>query len=158
MARQIILNLIIAFLWMLLNQSWTGAGFVTGYVLGLLIIGIFRRFFPTPFYLVRIWAVIKLLKMLLVQLFRSSFQVIGAILKPKLDITPGTFKYRTELTSDFEIMLLFLFISLTPGTLALEISKNKRTLYIHAFNMSDEEEMVSSIRDSFEKAIMEVTR
>lgn len=158
MAQQMILNLIIAFLWMLLNQSWTGVSFLIGYVLGLLIIGIFRRFFPTPFYMIRIHAVLKLLKLLFVELFRSSFQVMGAIVKPKLDITPGTFKYRTKLTSDFEIMLLFLFISLTPGTLAIEISKNKKTLYIHALNMSDEEEMVTSIRDSVEKAIMEVTR
>ncbi|MCM3786771.1 Na+/H+ antiporter subunit E [Neobacillus mesonae] len=158
MSGQIILNLIIAFLWMLLNHSWSGASFFVGYALGLLIIFVFRRFFPEPFYLRKIWATIKLLKLLIVELFRSSFEVISHIVKPRLDISPGTFKYETELRSEFEIMLLFLFISLTPGTLPLEISRNKRTIYMHAFHIPDEKKIAEDIKNTFEKAIMEVTR
>lgn len=158
MSRQIILNLLITLLWMLLNHSWSGASFFVGYTLGLLIIFAFRRFFPEPFYLKKLWAALKLIKLLIVELFRSSFEVISHIVKPKLDISPGTFKYETDLRSEFEIMLLFLFISLTPGTMPLEISRNKRTIYIHAFHIPDEGKIAEDIKNTFEKAIMEVTR
>lgn len=39
MAFQIVLNLIIAFVWMFLNNAWNGVGFLIGYLLGLLLIG-----------------------------------------------------------------------------------------------------------------------
>ncbi|MCM3172562.1 Na+/H+ antiporter subunit E [Paenibacillus sp. MER 99-2] len=158
MAFQIILNLIIAFVWMFLNNAWNGVGFITGYLLGLLLIGGMRRFFPQRLYGVRVWAIIKLLILLLKELVRASIEVIRQIIKPKLDIRPGIFTYRTELSSDWEVTLLCLLISLTPGSLPLEISGNQRKLFIHALDIKDEQKLRDDIKNTFEKAIMEVTR
>ncbi|MCG7376632.1 Na+/H+ antiporter subunit E [Paenibacillus sp. ACRSA] len=158
MAFQIILNLIIAFVWMFLNNAWNGVGFITGYLLGLLLIGGMRRFFPQRLYIVRVWAIIKLLILLFKELVRASIEVIRQIIKPKLDIRPGIFTYRTELSSDWEVTLLCLLISLTPGSLPLEISGNQRKLFIHALDIKDEQKLRDDIKNTFEKAIMEVTR
>ncbi|KQY94916.1 MULTISPECIES: Na+/H+ antiporter subunit E [Paenibacillus] len=158
MAFQIILNLIIAFVWMFLNNAWNGVGFITGYLLGLLLIGGMRRFFPQRLYVVRVWAIIKLLILLFRELVRASIEVIRQIIKPKLDIRPGIFTYRTELSSDWEVTLLCLLISLTPGSLPLEISGNQRKLFIHALDIKDEQKLRDDIKNTFEKAIMEVTR
>ncbi|MDN8589384.1 Na+/H+ antiporter subunit E [Paenibacillus sp. 11B] len=158
MAFQIVLNLIIAFVWMFLNNAWNGVGFLTGYLLGLLLIGSMRRFFPQRFYIVRVWAIIKLIALLFKELVRASIEVIRQIVKPKLDIRPGIFTYQTQLSSDWEVTLLCLLISLTPGTLPLEISGNQRKLYIHALDIKDQQKMSDDIKNTFEKAIMEVTR
>lgn len=158
MAFQIVLNLIIAFVWMFLNNAWNGVGFLTGYLLGLLLIGSMRRFFPQRFYIVRVWAIIKLIALLFKELIRASIEVIRQIVKPKLDIRPGIFTYQTQLSSDWEVTLLCLLISLTPGSLPLEISGNQRKLYIHALDIKDQQKMSDDIKNSFEKAIMEVTR
>ncbi|OAX49248.1 Na+/H+ antiporter subunit E [Paenibacillus sp. AD87] len=158
MAFQIVLNLIIAFVWMFLNNAWNGVGFLTGYLLGLLLIGSMRRFFPQRFYIVRIWAIIKLIALLFKELVRASIEVIRQIVKPKLDIRPGIFTYQTQLSSDWEVTLLCLLISLTPGSLPLEISGNQRKLFIHALDIKDEQKMSDDIKNTFEKAIMEVTR
>ncbi|MDK8190765.1 Na+/H+ antiporter subunit E [Paenibacillus sp. UMB7766-LJ446] len=158
MAFQIVLNLIIAFVWMFLNNAWNGVGFLTGYLLGLLLIGSMRRFFPQRFYIVRLWAIIKLIALLFKELVRASIEVIRQIVKPKLDIRPGIFTYQTQLSSDWEVTLLCLLISLTPGTLPLEISGNQRKLYIHALDIKDQQKMSDDIKNTFEKAIMEVTR
>ncbi|MGC5771765.1 Na+/H+ antiporter subunit E [Paenibacillus pabuli] len=158
MAFQIVLNLIIAFVWMFLNNAWNGVGFLTGYLLGLLLIGGMRRFFPQRFYIVRVWAIIKLIALLFRELVRASIEVIRQIVKPKLDIQPGIFSYQTQLSSDWEVTLLCLMISLTPGSLPLEISGNQRKLYIHALDIKDEQKMSDDIKNTFEKAIMEVTR
>ncbi|WP_440119105.1 Na+/H+ antiporter subunit E [Paenibacillus sp. QZ-Y1] len=158
MAFQIVLNLIIAFVWMFLNNAWNGAGFLIGYLLGLLLIGGLRRFFPQRFYIVRVWAIIKLIALLFKELVRASIEVIRQIMKPKLDIRPGIFTYQTKLSSDWEVTLLCLLISLTPGSLPLEISGNQRKLYIHAIDIKDKQKMSDDIKNTFEKAIMEVTR
>jgi multicomponent Na+:H+ antiporter subunit E len=158
MAFQIVLNLIIAFVWMFLNNAWNGVGFLTGYLLGLLLIGSMRRFFPQRFYIVRVWAIIKLIALLFKELVRASIEVIRQIVKPKLDIRPGIFTYKTQLSSDWEVTLLCLLISLTPGSLPLEISGNQRKLYIHALDIKDQQKMSDDIKNTFEKAIMEVTR
>ncbi|SHN54947.1 MULTISPECIES: Na+/H+ antiporter subunit E [unclassified Paenibacillus] len=158
MAFQIVLNLIIAFVWMFLNNEWNGVGFLTGYLLGLLLIGSMRRFFPQRFYIVRVWAIIKLIALLFKELVRASIEVIRQIVKPKLDIRPGIFTYQTQLSSDWEVTLLCLLISLTPGSLPLEISGNQRKLFIHALDIKDEQKMSDDIKNTFEKAIMEVTR
>ncbi|WDQ30371.1 Na+/H+ antiporter subunit E [Paenibacillus marchantiae] len=158
MAFQIVLNLIIAFVWMFLNNEWNGVGFLTGYLLGLLLIGSMRRFFPQRFYIVRVWAIIKLIALLFKELVRASIEVIRQIVKPKLDIRPGIFTYQTQLSSDWEVTLLCLLISLTPGSLPLEISGNQRKLFIHALDIKDEKKMSDDIKNTFEKAIMEVTR
>ncbi|SEK29740.1 Na+/H+ antiporter subunit E [Paenibacillus sp. OK003] len=158
MSFQIVLNLIIAFVWMFLNNAWNGVGFLTGYLLGLLLIGSMRRFFPQRFYIVRVWAIIKLIALLFKELVRASIEVIRQIVKPKLDIRPGIFTYQTQLSSDWEVTLLCLLISLTPGSLPLEISGNQRKLFIHALDIKDEQKMSDDIKNTFEKAIMEVTR
>lgn len=158
MAFQIVLNLIIAFVWMFLNNAWNGVGFLIGYLLGLLLIGGLRRFFPQRFYIVRVWAIMKLIALLFKELVRASIEVIRQIMKPKLDIRPGIFTYQTQLSSDWEVTLLCLLISLTPGSLPLEISGNQRKLYIHAIDIKDKQKMSDDIKNTFEKAIMEVTR
>ena len=158
MAFQIVLNLIITFVWMFLNNAWNGVGFLTGFLLGLLLIGSMRRFFPQRFYIVRVWAIIKLIALLFRELIRASIEVIRQIVKPTLDIRPGIFTYQTQLSSDWEVTLLCLLISLTPGSLPLEISGNQRKLFIHALDIKDEQKMSDDIKNTFEKAIMEVTR
>lgn len=117
-----------------------------------------RRFFPQRFYIVRVWAIFKLITLLFKELVRASIEVIRQIIKPKLDIRPGIFTYKTQLSSDWEVTLLCLLISLTPGSLPLEISGNQRKLFIHALDIKDEQKMRDDIQNTFEKAIMEVTR
>ncbi|WP_068775835.1 Na+/H+ antiporter subunit E [Paenibacillus sp. FJAT-26967] len=158
MSLQILLNLIIAFVWMFLNNEWSFLSFTVGYIIGIILIGLLRRFWPYDFYMLKVWAVIKLLLLFLKELMISSFTVIGQIIRPKLAIRPGIFAYTTELESDWEITVLSCLICLTPGTLTLDIAKNGRTLYIHAMDIEDAEIISLQIKQTFEKAIMEVTR
>lgn len=132
--------------------------FIVGYLLGLLLIFLLRRFWPQKFYARKLWYVFRLTLYLLRELVKSSLIVIGQILKPKLDVRPGIFSYTTELETDWEITVLSLLICLTPGTLTLEVSRQGQTLYIHAMDIHDADEMVSQIRGTFEKVIREVTR
>ncbi|PZE19649.1 Na+/H+ antiporter subunit E [Paenibacillus xerothermodurans] len=158
MALQILLNLIIAFVWMFLYNDWSASRFTVGYLLGIICIGLLSRFWPHDFYLKRLWAVVKLLLLFTKELFISSFTVMWQIIRPRLAVRPGIFALKTELKSDWEITVLSCLICLTPGTLTLDVSRDGQTLYIHAMDIEDVNELSKQIKDSFERAIMEVTR
>lgn len=158
MALQILLNFLIAVVWMFLNNNWSASGLIVGYVVGLALIGMFSRFWPQGFYMKKVWAIVKLLVLFIKELFKSSFVVIGQVISPELNIRPGIFAYTTELTTDWEVTILANLITLTPGTLTLDVSRDGSILYIHAMDIDDVDELCMEIRNTFEKAIMEVTR
>ncbi|SRR5690606_15077166 len=157
-AFQILLNFLLASIWMFFQNSISVTTFTVGYLLGLLIIFIMRRFFSSRFYFYRILAIIKLLLIFIRELIYSNLAVLRNILSPKLTIQPGIFALDTKLTAEWEITLLANLITLTPGTLVINVSNDKKTLYIHAMDIKDVEDTVKSIRNTFEKTIMEVSR
>ena len=158
MAFQILLNFILAFVWMFLSSNYTSSGFIIGFLLGLLSIIAMRRFFNTRLYTDRVWAVIKLTVLFIKELILANIAVLKVVLKPKLDMAPAFFKYETTLTQEWEITLLSSLITLTPGTVVVHISDDSKFLYIHAIDIGDVNETIDSIKNSFEKAIQEVSR
>jgi len=158
MAFQMVLNALLALIWMMMSGDGSFVGFVVGYTIGFAFLYAFRRFFGAPFYAKKVWASAKLLALFLKELVLSNLVVIQHILQPKLKVRPGVFAYETELRSDWEVTLLACLITLTPGTLTLEVSPDQGTLYIHAIDIEDADEMKRQIKGSFERAILEVTR
>ncbi|MEC2055676.1 Na+/H+ antiporter subunit E [Peribacillus psychrosaccharolyticus] len=158
MSFQILLNLLLAFTWMFLKNEYSGNTFTIGYILGLLILIVFRHFFNERFYLLRVYAVMKLVLLFFRELLLSNIAVLKVILKPRLTITPGIFALETKLTKDWEITTLANLITLTPGTLVVNVSADNKTLYIHAMDLADKQEAIDNIKNTFEKAIMEVSR
>jgi multicomponent Na+:H+ antiporter subunit E len=158
MAFQILLNVFLAWIWMFLKVSYDSVTFFVGYFFGLVIIFTFRRFFNSRFYLYRVIAVFRLFFIFIRELIMSNIAVLKVILKPKLDMKPGIFALKTELQSDWEITILANLITLTPGTLVIDISPDNQTLYIHAMDIDDVDDAINSIKNTFEKAIMEVSR
>lgn len=158
MAFQILLNVFIAFVWMFLSNSFTAATFIIGYILGLVMLFMLRRFFSTRFYMERVVAVAKLLLLFLKELIVSNIAVLRVILKPKMDIKPAIFELETKLTQDWEITLLSMLITLTPGTVVINVSEDRTKLYVHTLDLEDVDDAVDSIRNTFEKAILEVSR
>jgi len=159
MTMQILLNLVIAMVWMLLHDVWNTLTFAEGYVVGLIMIFALRRFFPTSFYGKRIWAILKLISLFSVELFKSSLLVISQITRPKLNIQPGIFKMKTVLKGDWEITMLSSMITLTPGSVVIEVAPEEGIMFVHAMDVSESlENAVEKTKLRFEKAIIEVMR
>ena len=84
--------------------------------------------------------------------------MLKQILSPRLKIKPGIFKYETVLKSDVEVTMLSLLLTLTPGSVVMEVSPEGNMLYIHAMDVEQSKDALLSQLGNFEKAIMEVTR
>ncbi|MGR6907158.1 MULTISPECIES: Na+/H+ antiporter subunit E [Lysinibacillus] len=160
MAMQFILNLFIATLWLLLQDEVTPqfSTFLMGFVVGMGILYAMHRFYGTQFYMRRVFSIIKLLWLFNWELFLSSYSVLRQITTPKLNITPGIFTYKTVLKGDWEITALALLLTLTPGSVVMEVSEEGDVFYIHAMDIEESKDAVIRSIGKFEQAIMEVTR
>lgn len=158
MAFQLLLNVLLGFMWMVMTVSFEPVAFFKGYLFGLLILYIFRNFYSSRFYLFRILAVLNLTYIFIRELISSNIAVVKTVLKPKLDMKPGIFAYPTILEKNWEITILANLITLTPGTLVIEVSPDNKILYVHALDINDAQESIDSIKNTFEKAILEVGR
>lgn len=158
MSFQILLNIFLAFLLMFLTSNYSPSGFVIGYLIGLLSIVALRRFFNNRLYIGRVWAVISLIFLFIKELILANISVLILVLRPKLQMQPAFFKYDTELKEDWEITLLSSLITLTPGTVVVHVSDDSKSLFIHVIDSNDINETIDSIKNSFEKAILEVSR
>ena len=92
------------------------------------------------------------------ELVLSNIVVARAVLRPHLEIRPGIVRYPTELQTDLAITTLANMITLTPGTLTLDVSADRKELYIHTLNIRDAAEVVTSIRNAFESKLLELER
>ncbi|MBD8027328.1 Na+/H+ antiporter subunit E [Ureibacillus sp. 179-F W5.1 NHS] len=160
MFGQFLLNLFIALLWLLLVDEPTPqlTTFFTGFIVGIGILYVMHRFFGTQFYLRKLFKVLYLILLFIKELIISSFSVMRQILFPKLQIKPGIFTYKTNLKGEWEVTTLALLLTLTPGSVVMEVSESGDVFYIHAMDIEESKESVIRSIGKFEKAIMEVTR
>ena len=160
MPAQFLLNVFIAVLWTLISDE-TELKFttlVTGYLVGIVIVFLMHRYFGQRFYLTRFFALVKLILIFNRELFHSTILVIRHILSPKIKIKPGIFKYETVLKGEWEVTALALLLTLTPGSVVMEVNPEGDTFYIHGMDVEESKDMLITSLGKFEKAIMEVTR
>ncbi len=143
---------------MFFQDDWGVLTFLNGYLFGIFVIFIIRRLLPSKFYLFTLYDALKLFLIFIYELFTASVVVIGKIIEPKINIKPGIFSLETSLESDIEVTLLALLITLTPGSVVMEISHDNKTFYIHTMDIPEQSDAVLRSTSRFEEAIKRVTR
>ncbi|EJT06957.1 Na+/H+ antiporter subunit E [Rhizobium sp. CCGE 510] len=151
-------NLLLAIAWVAVTGSASLHNLVFGFLLGALALAIIREPFGGTGYLRRARLVLSLAALFLKELSLSAWRVTLTILSPDMKLKPGIFAFPLTVTSDFEITLLANLITLTPGTLSVDVSSDRRTLYVHALDCSDPETTKRDIANGFERKIMEAFR
>ncbi|QFU25987.1 Na+/H+ antiporter subunit E [Staphylococcus haemolyticus] len=159
--RQVVLNILIAFLWVLFQDedSFQFSTFVSGFIIGLIVIYILHRFFGQAFYPKKIWIAIKFLGVYLYQLITSSISIINYILFKTRHMNPGLLTYETNLKNDWAITFLTILIIITPGSTVIRISKTTNKFFIHSIDVSEKgkESLLKSIKQ-YENLITEVSQ
>jgi len=138
------------------NTSIPNFGF--GFALGFVILYLTVRGADNRKYFYRVPKTLRFILHYLYEMLKANVQVAVSISKKKLDVAPAIIKYPLEAKTDFEITMLSNFISLTPGTLVMDVSDDKKVMYIHTLYYKDKESFVNYIRQHLEKRLLEVIR
>lgn len=171
----ITLILTLTLIWLALQQSFTPADVLVGLVLSGGFAWLARRFLrATPdelsasaetaeappvrslrFYLTLVPRVIVFLSYVLWSIIKANIDVARIVLRPRLNIRPGIIAVPLDVRSANGITLLANLITLTPGTVTIDVSSDRRTIYVHAIDISDAEAIRTDIKQSFERRVME---
>ncbi len=141
-----------------MNADFTVGSFVTGYIIGLVAVYMLRNFLPGRFYLKRLYWMVRLFFIFIIELVKANVDVVRIVMAPKIDIQPGFYAYPNDLEEEWEVALLSTLITLTPGTVVVAISEDYSIIYIHGLDMDDADAEIANIKTSFENVIKEVAK
>lgn len=156
--NRFLLNILFALAWMFLTGDLNFINFVEGFFISFLILWITKHSSETHRYISKIPKLISFIVFFLYELILANIKVAYDILTPKDKMTPCIIAVPLTVDRDYEITILANLITLTPGTLSLDVSTDKKILYIHSMYVSDPEEFRKEIKEGFEKKLLEVTR
>jgi len=151
-------NILLALAWMALTDSFHAGGFATGFLFGFFVIWIGRRDLQTSAYHRHLLAIAGFIPYLIKEMVVANFRVAYDVLTPRDYMKPGIVAVPLDLTTDLQITLLATCITLTPGTLSLHISEDRKVLYVHAMYIDDPEKLVQEIKQGFEQRIREIVQ
>lgn len=158
MAIQILINILFGFLWMFMSNGYNSEYFVVGFFWGMVVLVVFKKLLPGHLYFVYLYKWLKLILLLLVELIKADIAVFKLMFKPNLEVNPAIVEYPLDIKKGWQITLLANMITLTPGTVTVNVSHDNSKLFIHRLDTDDIPGEIEAIKSSFEKAILEVDR
>lgn len=142
-------NLLLALLWMILTGSFTGPSFVVGFLFGYVCLAMMQRHIPVlDGYARKVPGVIAFVGFFIWSVIKANARVAYDVATPtKLNIKPGVIGLPLKLDSSVGITILANFITLTPGTLSLDVSDDRNVLYVHAMYLHDEDAQLRELKE-----------
>lgn len=153
-----LLNILLALSWMALTGQFDELNFIAGFILGYVMLWLAQRAFGGSSYFAKVRQVVGFVSFFIWELILANLRVAYDIVTPGYFMRPGIIAIPLDVESDAEITLLANLITLTPGTLSLDVSTDRRTLYVHAIYVRDPEKFRQNIKQGFERRVQEVLR
>ena len=155
-----ITNVLISLLWALLVGKVTVGNLTAGFILGYIALALLypREEEQKNAYFQKSMQTIRFALFFTKELILSSWRVACDVVKPLPLMRPGVIGIPLDAETDLEITMLANVISLTPGTLSLDVSADRKTLYIHAMYVTDPDDLRREIKAGLERRLLEVLR
>lgn len=155
-----LINLLIGFVISSMLELFGWGDWFMGFLAGFVVIGLYNRE-----YMQRMVRLVNFLLYLLWQIIVSNLNLAWTILQPaqrmNARLDPGIIGVPLKANTVLEITMLATVITLTPGTLSVDLGKNREgetVLYIHDLRVEDPEAFRASIQNGFERRILQITR
>jgi len=149
-------SLLLFVVWLLLNNTLAPGHIVLGAILALAIPIIsvplknkqprVKRLLLTSKYILRVLADIVV----------ANIEVSILVLGPVRRLQPAFIAIPLDIHEELPITLLASTVSLTPGTVSSELSDDYKWLYIHALHVTDEQELINTIKSRYEAPLKEI--
>ncbi len=152
------LHLGMAVLWAMATGNLTLPSLIVGLVVGGGVLHVVGPVLGDPRYGIRFYRVVALGLYFLYELFASGVRVAIDVLRPRLNHTPAVVAVPLDLKHEAAVVLLANMVSLTPGTLSIDLSEDRSCLFVHTMYGEDPEAARQAIKRDFERRIQEVFR
>ncbi len=151
-------NLMLAIAWVAVSGSFTEVNFFFGMLVGYGILAVAsRQIEGGATYVRKVPKIFRFVGFFVIDLVKANLRVAYDVLTPTHMMCPGVIGFELEAKEDIEITILGNLISVTPGTLSLDVSSDRKVLYIHAMYLDEEELLRANIRE-LERRVLEIMR
>jgi multicomponent Na+:H+ antiporter subunit E len=151
-------NLLLSFIWIALTGNFTMESFIFGFLLSYILMWLITTSRRDDKYFTRGPKIIAFFFFFIYELVKANLQVAYDVMTPRYYMKPGIIRIPLSAKTDLEITLLANLITLTPGTLSLDVSDDKKVLYVHSMYVSDKDSFIASIKNGFERRLLEILR
>lgn len=151
-------NILLALTWTMLMGTFSPENFLGGFLLGYMLLYLTRFGMGETKYFSKVWQAFSFLAFFLKELVLSNLRVAYDVITPSYNMRPAVLAIPLDVKTPIEITLLANLITLTPGTLSLDISDDRKVLYVHAMFVRDPQEVRDSIKNGFERRVIELLR
>lgn len=158
MKNKFLSNIFLTFVWVALTGDFSFENYVFGFFLSFHILWLITVGRNKSKYFIIVPKLILLLVFFLYELVKANLEVAYEVITPKLNMTPGIIMVPLDVQSNIGITLLANMISLTPGTLSIDVSNDRKVLFVHAMYIKDRDQFIQSIKNGFERRILEITK
>jgi multicomponent Na+:H+ antiporter subunit E len=147
-------SILLALAWAALQGEISLANLLIGYGLGYVILLLLARGGVLPATLVsRSARALELAGFFAWELVLANVRVAADVLRPGTRINPAVVAIPLDVTTDGEILLLSMLINITPGSVTIDLSEDRRTLYVHVMHMTSAEASRREIKEGFERRV-----
>jgi multicomponent K+:H+ antiporter subunit E len=152
-----LLSLALLLLWLLLNESISAGHVILGSVIAVLASWGMAALRPEKPRIRRLGAALRLLSMVLADILRSNLAVGRIIVRSREPgVNAGFMTIPLDLRSRQGLAVLSIIITSTPGTIWVNYDAAKGTLLLHVLDLVDETVWVRTIKDRYERLLMEI--
>jgi multicomponent K+:H+ antiporter subunit E len=142
--------------WLMLNQSLHPAHWLLGALIGLVLPPAFASLTPRTTTLRRAGLALGLLGVFLKDIVVANLEVARRILGPESAIRPRFVWVPLGITNPQGVAVFAAMITMTPGTLSVDITPDRRWLLVHAFNVDDEAALIRDVQQRYEQPLREI--
>lgn len=154
----LVLHLFLALAWLAITGELTPGNFVAGFTLAYLLLWVMRHILGCQNYVRRVWDTAGLVVYVIWEVILSGLRVAYDVVTPRLHVRPGIIAVPLAAENDLEIFILASLVTLTPGTLSLDVSSDRKTLYVHEMYITDPDEARRKIKEGMEQRLLKVLR
>jgi multicomponent Na+:H+ antiporter subunit E len=154
----LLLNIGLALVWALLTGEFRPANLLFGFVLGYFTLFFARRAVGPSDYFTKVPQAIRFVLFFLWELLVANVRVAVDVLTIRPRMRPRIIAVPLDAHSHLEVTMLANLISLTPGTLSLDVATDRRVLYIHAMYAEDPNAVRREIKTGLERRLLMLLR
>jgi multicomponent Na+:H+ antiporter subunit E len=151
-------NLLLALTWGAMTGDFSVGNLAVGFLFGFVALYASQRIFGQSAYGTRMIKVISFVGFYLRELVMANVRVAADVVTPQHLARPAVVAVPLDAQTDAEITVLANLMTMTPGTLTLDVSDDRRVLYIHAMFVEDPERFRRQVKDNFERRVLEMMR
>jgi multicomponent Na+:H+ antiporter subunit E len=157
--RPFAINAFMALLWAALTGGFDLANIAAGFALAYIILYFAQPAMGESVYFRKVILAVRFHCYVIFEVVKSNLKVAYDIVTPKHHMRPGIIAVPLDARTDFEITLFANLVSLTPGTLSLDVSEDRSVLYIHVMYLGDDLDRTRrEIKHNFERRVLELLR